>query len=198
VLVFIDESGDPGFKFGCGSSKYFVITAVIFTSNFFAEACDRSIEALRRKLRFTGSREFHFTECSNKVREEFLRCVATEEFYYHAFAINKENLSRQAQTFQDGKSFYQFAVSIVCDNARTLLREAKVVIDKNSDRAFRQQLEKHLKREMTDSSGNCLIRKVAMEHSHSNNLVQLSDMVCGAVTGHYRVPETNTEDSGNY
>ncbi len=30
MLVFIDDSGDPGFKFEKGSSKYFVIALVIF------------------------------------------------------------------------------------------------------------------------------------------------------------------------
>lgn len=177
----MDESGDSGFKFGRGSSNYFVITAVIFNSDFAAEACDRSIECLKRNIRFHLGREFHFSECSDRVREAFFRCVATEDFCYHAFVINKQRLSAQAKTFQDGKTFYRFAVSIVCENARGLLSDAKIVIDKNGDRFFRQQLEKHLKQQMTDTDGNCLIRKVGMEASHSNNLVQLADMICGAV-----------------
>ena len=177
----MDESGESGFKFGRGSSKYFVIAAVIFNSDFAADACDRSIECLKRKLGFRPGREFHFSECSDRVRAEFFRCVASEDFCYHAFAIDKHRLSAQAKTFQDGRSFYRFAVSIVCENARRLLFDAKIVIDKNGDRFFRQQLEKHLKEQMTDAAGNCLIRKVGMEASHSNNLVQLADMVCGAI-----------------
>jgi len=181
VLVFIDESGDSGFKFDRGSSKHFVIAAVIFRSAFAADACDRSIEGLKRKLGFHLGREFHFSESSDRVRGEFFRCVAGEDFAYHAFVINKQMLSAQAKSFQDGKSFYRFAVSIVCENARSLLSEAKIVIDKNGDRFFRQYLEKHLKEQMTDPEGRCLIRRVAMEASHSNNLVQLADMICGAV-----------------
>ncbi len=181
MLVFIDESGDAGFKFGRGSSKYFVIAAAIFTENFAAGACDRSIDALRAELGFPITREFHFTECSDKVREAFFRCVADENFCYHAFVIDKENLYASAPTFRNGRLFYQFAVSIVCENARNLLTDAKVVIDKHGDRAFKQQLEKMLKRQMTEEDGRCLVRKVNMEASHSNNLVQLADMVCGAV-----------------
>jgi hypothetical protein len=185
VLVFIDESGDAGFKFGRGSSKYFVIAAVVFTDNFSADSCDRAIEALRRDHAFSLEREFHFTECSDKLREAFFRCVAPEAFSYYAFVIDKARLYAGAPTFSDGKSFYQFAVSVVCDNARKLMRDAKVVIDKHGDRAFKQQLEKTLKRQMTDADGCCLIRKVRMEASHSNNLVQLADMVCGAVARSY-------------
>jgi hypothetical protein len=187
VLVFIDESGDSGFKFSKGSSKYFVIAAVIFTENFAAAACDRSIEALKHQVGFRARREFHFTGCSDNIREAFLRTVASEDFCFHAFVLNKERLWANAPTFQDRKSFYRFAVSIVCENARSLLRNAKVVIDKHGDRAFKQQLEKDLKKQMTDENGNCLIRKVGMEASHSNNLVQLADMVCGAVARSFNV-----------
>lgn len=185
MLVFIDESGDSGFKFDRGSSRYFVIVAVIFSGNFPANACDRTIDCLRQQLWFSPAYEFHFSECSDRVREQFLRSVSGEEFLYHAFVINKQKLYASASTFQDGKTFYQFAVSIVCENARNLLDNAKIVIDKNGDRAFRLELEKSLKRQMTNGDGTCLVRKVAMEPSHSNNLVQLADMICGAVARSY-------------
>ncbi len=60
-----------------------------------------------------------------------------------------------------------------------------MIIDKNGDRNFQQRLEKSLKQRMTKPDGSCLIRKVGTEHSHSNNLVQLADMVCGAVARKY-------------
>ncbi len=37
MLVFIDDSGDAGFKLGKGSSEFFVISAVIFDDNLEAE-----------------------------------------------------------------------------------------------------------------------------------------------------------------
>ncbi len=179
MLVFIDESGDSGFKFGRGSSTYFVVTAVIFGSNFNADACDRSIEELRRTLRVSPFYEFHFAESPDSIRERFLCRAVTERFAYHAFVLNKRKL--YGEMFQDATTFYNFAVSIVCENARPLLVDAKVVIDKCGDRAFKRQLEKHLKQKMTDEDGTCRIRKVGMEASHTNNLVQLADMICGAV-----------------
>jgi hypothetical protein len=182
MLVFIDESGDSGFKLDRGSSRYFVIVAVIFTDEFSASACERAIDCLRRELSFPPCWEFHFKKCPDKVREAFFRRVANERFWYHAFVLDKQKLCASAPTFRDGKSFYQFAVSIVCDNARSLLQDAKIVIDKTGDRPFRQELQKRLRRHITDDAGRCLIRKVGMEPSHSNSLVQLADMVCGAVS----------------
>jgi hypothetical protein len=37
MLVFIDDSGCAGFKFDKGSSRFFVISAVIFDDNLEAE-----------------------------------------------------------------------------------------------------------------------------------------------------------------
>ncbi len=46
MLVFIDDSGDPGFKLDKGSSKFFVISLVIFNDNLEAEKTDTG--AIRR------------------------------------------------------------------------------------------------------------------------------------------------------
>lgn len=37
MIVFIDESGDPGFKIESGSSEVFVLALVVFDDNLEAE-----------------------------------------------------------------------------------------------------------------------------------------------------------------
>jgi hypothetical protein len=178
MLVLIDESGDAGLKLGRGSSPFFCILAVIFTDSFDADACDRAIDELRRKMRFPRNYEFHFSRNSESIRRHFFRHIGPERFLYHAFVLNKANLS--SSRFSDAKDFYEFAVSIVCDNASSLISDAKVIIDKNGNREFCQRLQRTLKSRL-NLDGRSLIRKVAMEDSESNNLLQLADMVCGAV-----------------
>ncbi len=51
MLIFIDDSGDPGFKFSKGSSFYFVICLVIFDDNLEAEKASITIKELRRELK---------------------------------------------------------------------------------------------------------------------------------------------------
>jgi uncharacterized protein DUF3800 len=179
MLAFIDESGDCGLKFGKGSSAYFTCVVVMFEENSAADACDHSVDALRASLQRPRGQEFHFTDSSDKVRARFLETVAQNEFHYAGLVINKRRLS--GERFQDAKQMYEFTVGIVCDQVRPLLDDAKIIIDKNGDRAFRQTLEKSLKAQMTRLDGTCRTRKVTMESSHSNNLVQVADMICGAV-----------------
>lgn len=192
MIVFIDESGDSGMKFGQGSSPYFICVAAIFESDFGAGACDREIDALRRRLKLDIRFEFHFSQTSDKLRREFLRVVATQDFCYHGFVLNKAKLF--GDRFHSRQGFYDFTVGLLCENARELFRDAKVVIDRTGDRRFLQQLTKSLKDRMIDADGTCLIKKVGMEASHSNNLVQLADMLCGAVARSFNTGKLGAGD----
>ncbi len=179
MIAFIDESGDCGFQFERGSSEYFSCVAVLFSDDFLAEACDRAIDELRAELKLPVRYEFHFTHCSDRVRRAFFAKMRAEQFVYHAFVIRKRDLF--GDRFRNKDAFYQFAVGIVCENAQGLLFDAKVVIDRCGDEAFRQRLHKGLRERMNADAGLVRIRKIAMEDSRSNNLIQLADMVCGAV-----------------
>src|SRR4051794_33931491 len=88
MLVFIDESGDPGFKFDQGSSRFFTVALVVFEESEEAVACDNRIELLHREVQWTG--EFHFKRNPDHVREAFLRAVAPYNFFYYGVVINKE------------------------------------------------------------------------------------------------------------
>lgn len=179
MLVLIDESADCGLKFDKGSSEYFVCVAVVFLSEFSMNACDRNIDELKRELKWRSSLEFHFVSTPDKIRRTFFERVSHDDFRYAGFVVDKKKL--YGQRFMSPKEFYETSVGYVCEHVKTLLENSKIIIDKNGDRAFRRQLEKRLKSQMTNPHGTCRIKKVAMEASHSNNLLQLADMVCGAV-----------------
>jgi hypothetical protein len=179
MIVCIDESGDSGFKFSKGSSQYFTCVAVFFSDSFAADSCDRAIDQIKREMGLGTSHEFHFKYANDQTREIFLTKMASENFTYYGFVLNKPSLF--GRTFNDKHGFYDFTVGLICENARPIMRNAKVIIDKCGDRQFKLNLEKSLKNRMTEPDGTCLIKKVTMEGSHTNNLVQLADMICGAV-----------------
>lgn len=53
MLVFVDESGDPGLKIDKGSSPLFIVALVLFEDNEDAKACDTRIDLLRRAVEIT-------------------------------------------------------------------------------------------------------------------------------------------------
>jgi len=179
MLVFIDESGDAGMQNRPGSSEFFVMVAVLFEEREEATKCDQAIAGLRRTLTRSGNKEYKFNTCNREEREEFFRGVAKLNFRYVAIVINKQALYGPGFKFKD--SFYKYTAKLLFDNARQYLTESTVILDGCGDREFRQQLEIYVKKNV-NATGHCdKVAKVKLEASHSNNLLQLADMVAGAV-----------------
>lgn len=179
MLVFIDESGDVGLRQREGSSRFFFVTAVLFEDNEAADACDERIDRLREEMKLHPQFEFHFNACRRQLREHFLREISAFQFFYHTIGIDKDRLADKA--LHEKNAFYSYATGLVFENAKPRLRNAKVVIDKTGSQKFRSELAKYLKKKMNEPGAELLIRKVVMESSRRNNLLQVADMVCGAV-----------------
>ncbi len=196
MLVFVDESGDPGLlKIGCGGSKYFVVTLVIFEDKEEAEAADRRIELFKKKLSVPPKFEFHFHENKPETRKRFLRMVSRFSFFYFSIVINKTKL--YGEGFKDKNFFYKYTSRLVFENAKPYLRNAKVVFDKSGSKTFRGELSRYLKEKINENHTDRLIKKVKMEKSHSNNLIQLADMVCGAVFRSYNLTKIDWREYRN-
>src|SRR5438874_1920901 len=71
MLIFVDDSGDPGFRFDKGSSSIFVIALVIFNDTLEAEKTSVAIKELRRKLKVSDFYEFKFNKTNRKFRNAF-------------------------------------------------------------------------------------------------------------------------------
>ena len=184
MLVFLDESGDPGMKLQQGSSEYFFVTLVIFEDNEEALRADHHIAALREQLRLDASFEFRLNKMNYRLRTRFLREMCGFNFCYYTIALRKGQLT--ARGFRFSESFYKVACRYVFTNAKTVLRDAVVVIDGSGSRVFQRQLVTYLRRGINPRTpGDSHIRKIKIEDSHRNNLLQLADMVCGALARSY-------------
>lgn len=180
MLVFFDESGDTGFKLASGSSPLFTVTMIVFEQHDAAQSADDRISNLRTQLRKSPNYEFHFTQCSDSIRTAFFEAVSGEDFYFFSFVIDKSQL--QGLDFQSADSFYRYVCGLIFESAKPYLDNAIVKLDGRGGREFRRQLGGYLKRRINDEeSDRKYIKKVVSPSSDRNNLIQLADMVCGAV-----------------
>jgi len=180
MLVFIDESGDPGLKIEEGSSRYFTVALVIFEDPEDATACDQRIELLKRELGWSDG-EFHFQRNSHRIRQSFLQAVSPYDFFYYGIVINKDLKKLWGDGFRDKQSFYKYACGLVFENAKGKLQNATVIIDESGSLDFKRQLERYIKRKMNQANGSKIINKVKMQRSKANNLLQLADYVAGII-----------------
>ena len=179
MLVFVDESGDAGFKFAEGSSTYFVVTLIIFGSDEEAEKLRLRIDALRLELKLPCDYEFHFVRNNVHIRRTFLNMIKGYDFQYFSLVIDKRKLVDAE--YQSGNSFYKVICGVAFDAAKLLLDEANVKLDDNGGRALKKDLASHIKRRLNEQGEGERIKKIGTQDSKSSNLIQVADMVSGAV-----------------
>lgn len=178
MLVFIDESGYTGLNIQKGATKNFIIIMVVFEENDEALSCDQRISLLRKELHVRDNFEFHFYKNSDRVRDIFFHAVLPYQFFYYGIVINKLKLFGEG--FKNKESFYKYACGLLFENAKEKLEGATVIIDESGRKLFKYQLSQYLKSKVNNNNKNC-IKKVKMQDSKGNNLLQLVDMVAGAV-----------------
>ena len=190
MIVFVDESGDAGLKVESGSSTHFIFTLILFTDRDEANKIDNHIENIRQQLNLRKDFEFHFNKLSKNYREHFLNEVCNFNFKYFSFVINKQDVLESC--FETAESFYLYACKESFLVAKDYLSKAVVVIDGRGSRKSRHYLSTYLKNNLNEKEiEKFRLKKVRLEDSHKNNLLQLADMVCGAVSRLYKHGEKN-------
>lgn len=179
MLVFIDESGDTGRKLNKGSSKFFVISMIVFDDNKIAELCDKEIDKLRKDLNSKLKYEFHFSNNSDKVKLKFLEIINKYQFMYFSVVIDKDPKKLWGPGFKDKESFYKYSCSMVITNAMQYLSDAIVILDRSGNPVFRNRLAKYLNQKINFNKK--IIKKIKQQNSKSNNLLQLADYITGIV-----------------
>lgn len=180
MLVFVDESGDPGLKIIEGASRYFTIGVVWFDDQEEADACDQRIGLLKRELGYEAGFEFHFSHNSRRQRLAFLQAVSPYSFFYSGIVLNKDPDKLWGDGFKNKESLYKYTSRLVFENIKPYLQEAIVVIDQSGKKEFRSQLAKYLRTRV--EIDHKMVRKIKMQDSKNNNLLQLADYVCSVIS----------------
>lgn len=178
MLVFIDESGDPGRKTTQGSSRFFVLAVVMFDDHEEAARCERAIERFADRLG-RGSQEFKFSKDSHRTRLAFLEAVRPFRCAFHAVVFDKAEPRPRDEDVTG--SFYAWACETALESASTGWFRANVVLDAMGDRRFQQRLHRRLRQQVRALRGPAAITRLRSNRSQSSRLLQLADYVAGVV-----------------
>ena len=140
MLVYIDESGDAGFKVERGSSPVFVAAMVLFADADDAALTRRLIAGSAARHLHTG--EFKFSKSRDEVRDRFFRAVAAAPFRVRAIVVRKEVIN-SVHLRSDKESFYEFFVKQMLRHDNGRLANAKVIIDGSGDRVSQEVVDRH-------------------------------------------------------
>jgi len=184
MLVFIDDSGDPGFKLDRGSTKFFIIAMVIFDDDLEAEKTAVNIKELRRSLGFPDDAEFRFFKTRHENRVKFLETIRPFNFRIRYLLVDKSKI-RSALLKNNKNSFYAYFIKTALEHNGGTIRDAKIKIDGSGDRVFRNNFLTYLRREL-NSGDHCVVRQCRLVDSRSNVLIQMADMVAGSLNRYHQ------------
>jgi hypothetical protein len=179
MLIFLDESGDTGFKFDAGSSHYFVVVMVIFDAPSEVERVNAAVIALRQKLHLPSDREFRFSVgSSTRVKSEFLQMLLPFGFRYRALVVDKRRFLQQHQSGPEERLFAYVVTELF--RAGSGMQNATLFVDRITGGDFERKFNVYVRRQLS-ASGTRPIRRFKHASSRRNNLLQVADMICGAV-----------------
>jgi len=179
MLIFIDDSGDAGFKIDQGSSRFFIISAVIFQDNLEAEKTAVAIKELKRKLGFSDWVEFKFNGSRKSVIQDFLNVINKFDFKIRSLVIDKEKI-RSEELKNNKNSFYSYAIKMLLKYSGNSILNASVKIDGSGDRLFRKNFLTYLRKQVNQKDKQ-IMRKCRLIDSKNNVLIQMADMVAGSI-----------------
>ncbi len=146
-----------------------------------------------KRLGLRAEFEFHFAKLKPTWREMFLRKVGQFEFFYFTVVLDKGELLKRGLDVQE--ALHRYTCGLVFECAKPYLREATVVLDGQASELFRRDLTSYLRKKMKEAGDDQpLIRKLKHQDSHKNHLLQVADIVCGAVTRSF----SGKEDARTY
>jgi len=185
MFVYLDESGDTGFKFNQGSTRYFVVTLLLTTDPIPLQS---AVEQVRAALHYPSGTEFKFSKSSVAVREAFLNAINPFQFQVRALIADKETITRPYM--HNKETFYNYFVRLVLDYDYGSISGATLILDESfRSRRSKEELRTYLRRQLNEGHESPKLVKIMYHRSHSDYLLQVSDMACGAIYAAYNKNE---------
>jgi Protein of unknown function (DUF3800) len=181
MFVYLDESGDAGFKFREGSSRYFVVTSMIVHDPV---PIHRAVDDLRLELGMRRDNEFKWYRSSEGTRWAFLRMLRKQDFTARVLVVDK--LLMATSHGRNPDLFYSLVVRMVLEQDNSI-NDATLILDESvQSRKGKQALTTYLRKALNTDVKSRKIGEIRYHRSRSDNIVQAADMLSGAIYAKYR------------
>lgn len=175
--VYIDDSGDGGFKFGQGSTSHLVMAACVFREPGHISDAVELIEECASHNRM--SREFKYSDTKDRIKDCFFGCISPARFDIRTIIIDKKIIYSE-KLRESPSALKSYAIRQLLTRNYGQIRDAKIFIDGQDTRAFGMEDSAYLVR-MVNRESPGTIAQVRHVDSKTSRPIQLADMVAGAI-----------------
>lgn len=191
MYVYLDESGDTGFRLTQGSSRFFAIALLVVDDPGPLEA---TLNALRAHMRLP-TYEFKFAQSDDARRSQFFQAIRDEHYEAYCQVVDKQELLRHRAVlpeFRSREGLYGHLVRRALREIAEGLAAATLVIDES----FKSKTEKArfttaIRQELGGSgTADAAIGSIRYQDSRRESLLQVADMLVGAVARSYEAGDS--------
>jgi hypothetical protein len=186
--IFIDESGDPGFK--SGSSKYFLMGFAFFPTENYKKSIDNIKNDIQTK---TGKvpKEIKFNKSSHEIRIQLLRHLVDNNGKFGYIYVDKMRIYEYLRGHPEINYIYNQMIFYLIENFvdQAQIRDnITLYIDQRSkNKNIKKNISTYLKRQIDPVLSPYRLH-ARFEKSHNSRGVQCADCICGSI---HRMIERN-------
>lgn len=186
-LIFIDDSGDPGFTYA--SSANFLMASAVFIDADIAARVNDVMNNYKKSLGWSEETEFKFTSTNKRIIKELLKQVAEYDFEIYSIYIDKTEYKTLLPIIDKSK-LYNWAIKELLGIIP--LGNAYVKMDGHFGQRYRMRLSSYLRQEIKKKGMR--IKQFKLEDSKKDNLIQLADLIAGAINRSLKPEKTDSKD----
>jgi len=172
--IYVDWSGDPGFRFRQGSSELLLIATVLSDEEV-------DVEPLRKRLSLPAHYEFHFTNTDQRIRDQFRNYINSELEIPSAavLRVHKQFLQDDFRKKRGEQLISEFIALCIQYLPMELVNNATLIYDgKKEQKSFRNVLRRTLSQSLKPV---IFIRDVKAVPANKSDGLQVADMLAGFV-----------------
>lgn len=163
-------------NFEKGASRYFVPA---FISTESPDDLRQTLTNLRQKLDLRETHEFKFHKmASAEVRNEVFSALAHARFDAWALVVDKTRLPKIFETTESIEIYTHFITELLVVIPDELQKDATLILDEFGSTP---DLRTELRRAMLKRHMPRLFKRVIVRSSHRESLIQVADLVAGAI-----------------
>ncbi|MBI5823848.1 MAG: DUF3800 domain-containing protein [Chloroflexi bacterium] len=174
IRIYVDWSGDPGFKFRQGSSELLVVATVISDEEL-------DMNSLRLKLSLPEDYEFHFSKTDRRIREQFRNYINTELEIpgVVVLRVDKQLLSSNMRQKRGEQVIADLITHCVVNLPFELLQNSTLYYDgEKEQQSFKNTLRTTLSHAM---QAGMFLRGIKAASASRNDGLQVADMLAGFI-----------------
>jgi len=189
VKVYIDESGDLGFR--QKGSSFFVIAALIIYDPLSIHRCFAKVRKNRLKKKYREMPEFKYNNSSHEIKRRILSCIARSDVDITYSVLRKEQLDHHLRDKYQ-RVYNYLTASLVAKSVRTLrlIGDVNIVVDKSLNRIQQDAFDDYMITKMFERNNDEDLIKTPITIDHINSqddpCIQAADFIAGALHYYYR------------